>query len=507
MTIPIQNRLTGYPANKHKINDFFRVNKSTIKNILEDKSRYYRVWFIDKGNGKKRKITEPLDALKNIQTILKKIFQQYDNIANVYGFRKHKSIADNASRHRGATAVLNMDIKDFFPSVKADMVYNIIEAIEPIFNVASDYIQTIVELLTYKNELPQGSPASPTIANLAMRKGDRAIETILDRYEKRPELNRPFRYIYSRYADDITVSAHRNCFRMIEDNETSDLRGLIKPIAWALRNEGFQVNWKKTRVMAPHKQMNVTGVIINPLVTLNGASQCRAPMKYKDKIRAALHNISCGHPINEENEQKIIGMLAHVENIDPCGFEKLKYNIFKVLDSRYGSHKLKRLMKDKLQERIVCIRQRAIRTYLQQGTKIFGIFETTDYLQIHLSVDETVYRKFHHKDTKKAAKVASVYTQVISNVKKSIILCTKQNSKELVFIIQKALKVPKWQLILYGIQMCNSLKSVFDPEQLAKTMIAYSDYADANCNVEKIANSEKYSMVEIDNHNIALIVR
>jgi RNA-directed DNA polymerase len=56
-------------------------------------------------------------------------------------------------------------------------------------------------LCTYNNQLPQGAPTSPALANLAAKKLDYRIDLLLKKLN-----NKDLCFSYSRYADDITVS-------------------------------------------------------------------------------------------------------------------------------------------------------------------------------------------------------------------------------------------------------------------------------------------------------------
>jgi len=79
---------------------------------------HYKQFYMPKKSGGKRLISAPMPLLKNVQSwllenILYKI--EVDDVAN--GFVPNKSILTNAKPHVGKDLVINIDLKDFFPSI------------------------------------------------------------------------------------------------------------------------------------------------------------------------------------------------------------------------------------------------------------------------------------------------------------------------------------------------------------------------------------------------------
>ena len=149
-----------------------------------------------------RDVEIPSDRLKNIQRwILRNVLESMEVHESCYGFVKGKSIFDNASLHVGKECVLNMDIKDFFPSITQRDVFNIFYQ-KGYTKKVSYYFSKI---LTKDGVLPQGSPASPMISNIIAMRLDKRLS----------ELAKCYNAIYSRYADDITFSGASNIKNMI----------------------------------------------------------------------------------------------------------------------------------------------------------------------------------------------------------------------------------------------------------------------------------------------------
>jgi retron-type reverse transcriptase len=199
-----------------------------------------------------------------------------------HGFRKERSIVSNARPHVGAEIVINLDLKDFFPTV----TYKRVKGLFRSFGY-SESVSTICALLcTEPREvavdvdgqrfhvamterfLPQGAPTSPAITNLLCRALDSRLSRIAEKLG----------YRYTRYADDLTFSGPRE----------SNPGRLMRRIHWVVENEGFSVHPDKTRVFRKARRQEVTGVVVNETCTIS-----RATLK---KFRAVLFQIEKDGP-------------------------------------------------------------------------------------------------------------------------------------------------------------------------------------------------------------------
>lgn len=79
---------------------------------------FYKELKIPKKSGGYRTINIPSYNLKYIQRwILDNILVNIKISSNSFGFVKNKSILDNAVNHLNKECIMNVDIKDFFPSI------------------------------------------------------------------------------------------------------------------------------------------------------------------------------------------------------------------------------------------------------------------------------------------------------------------------------------------------------------------------------------------------------
>lgn len=228
------------------------VETSLLRQILHRPSYHYRTFKLKKRNGGTREINSPKTYLKVVQWwLLDNIFSHIALNDCIHGFRKGRSFITNAKLHFGRPHLLCMDIEGFFPSIDEARVANLFQRIGYDPNVA----HFLAQLTTLHDELPQGSPCSPSIANLVFEKADQDIE----------KLCADEAYLYTRYADDITISAHGFIDRVF-----------AKKVATVIESHGFKTNKKKTRFSGRGDRMEITGVIVNRGLNLPRSWRYRA---------------------------------------------------------------------------------------------------------------------------------------------------------------------------------------------------------------------------------------
>jgi hypothetical protein len=210
----------------------------------------YKVFQISKKSGGTREICAPKRKLGNIQYLLNLLFRYlYTPSASVTGFVEGRSVVDNARMHVGHHYVFNIDLKDFFPSISQARVWARLQ-LAP-FNFSKEVANVVAALCCHKNAegnknvLPQGAATSPLLANAVCDALDRKMEGVAKR----------FGLHYSRYADDITFSSMHNVYQ-----EGGEFRREIERI---IREQGFTMNERKTRLQRTHQRQEVTGLTVN----------------------------------------------------------------------------------------------------------------------------------------------------------------------------------------------------------------------------------------------------
>jgi RNA-directed DNA polymerase len=229
-------------------------------------SHYIR-FNIPKKTGGDRLISAPMPRLKRSQYwVLHHILEKIEVHDAVHGFRRERSILTNAQPHVGADVVINRDLQDFFPTISYKRVKGLFralgygEAAATIFALictAADTEMisldgTIYHVALTDRHLPQGSPASPAIANLICRRLDRRLSA----------MSSEVGFTYTRYADDLTFSASGESLRHICN--------VLRRSESIVTHEGFAIRDDKTRIMRRKSaQMEVTGIVVNAFPNLD----------------------------------------------------------------------------------------------------------------------------------------------------------------------------------------------------------------------------------------------
>jgi len=231
----------------------------------------YKHFTIQKKRGGTRQIFAPENSLKMVQKRLNYFLQGYYlwlKPHHVHGFviNPHYlgtscNIVENAKVHVSKNFVLNIDLKDFFPSITAKQVKDIFSS--PFFNFSEPIAIALTLLTTYKGKLPIGAPTSPVLSNFICHQLDQDLISFSDENK----------LTFTRYADDLTFSSN---FKISHDI-TLDIINLIK-------KNFFEINTKKIHLKTQNRKQTVTGLTVNQKVNVD--------RKLLKKIRAMLHDIS-----------------------------------------------------------------------------------------------------------------------------------------------------------------------------------------------------------------------
>ena len=180
-----------------------------------DRHSLYYEFYIPKKSGGFRKIDAPNERLKNALYELKEIFENEFNAdslyhTSAYAYVKGRSCieANDVHINNQSEWYAKLDLSNFFGSTTKEFVMKQLSMIFPFCEVCktgsgNSILSKAIDLGFLDGGLPQGTPISPMITNIIMIPIDFTLSNKLRDYDHQ-------RYMYTRYADDFTISSKYN---------------------------------------------------------------------------------------------------------------------------------------------------------------------------------------------------------------------------------------------------------------------------------------------------------
>lgn len=246
--------------------DRYGVPSSGVKTSGGEDYTYREVYIRDGGKRKLRRILIPSFDLKTIQRrLLDEFLYEVRPHSAAYAFQAGRSILENAKQHHKCKYMFKTDISNFFYSISDQSIRRCLNARIP--NLLPESLSNIIDMITLDGALPQGAPTSPHISNLIMTEFDEVID----------RKARDNSAVYTRYADDITVSSDSDIV----------VEGMSSYVSSQLRKFGFSQNHGKTKIYCIKDRKIVTG--------LDVSSDLIRPKKSFRKKTENLNRIFCSY--------------------------------------------------------------------------------------------------------------------------------------------------------------------------------------------------------------------
>lgn len=272
-----------------------------------------------KRDGSFRHLSSPEPVLMGVQRwILHEILSQVQIHDSSFAYRENRSIVDCASRHVGAKWLIKLDLHDFFGTVSEKGVYSVFRDLgygalisfemarlctrRPIpwdqMLPAVGKHREYTSISSYQHfgvgHLPQGAPTSGALANAATASLDRKLAN----------LSRNKSLVYTRYSDDLTLSAGPEFSRQ---KAIEVVREVEKIVAF----EGFQIHVKKTRIVPPGARHVVLGLLV-------GDESVRLHPLFRRRLKWNIHAVSKFGLVKHAQRQKFDSALSFVNHVDGC---------------------------------------------------------------------------------------------------------------------------------------------------------------------------------------------
>lgn len=246
----------------------------------------------------KRTITAPSKLLKSIQrTIKSEILETYRYKPYVFGLGGN-TLKQHAKVHEGNKEIVQVDLKDFYPSIQHTLVYKMwSEKFE--FNAEASRILT--KITTMQGGLKQGFPTSSHIAAIVAEEFTSGINDHCMASAMK----------FSQYVDDLNISGKNIDYRMV-----------FKTIVPLGRKYGLTIKKKKTKVNSKKDGKIITGVAL-----FN--QQTRATKTVRHKAISALKDLASSPKDDHFKNRAVgyLGFLKHLNKSDGRKYKKIKSNI------------------------------------------------------------------------------------------------------------------------------------------------------------------------------------
>jgi len=262
-----------------------------------------------------RTIYKPSKKLKAFHYFLNGFLLEYlpVNQSVSFAYRKGATLQQAVAPHARSRAFYQTDLQRFFDSITSDLIRSTLEGASTPASDLPEHIDHILDLLTINGKLPIGYSTSPILSNACLLRFDERLAAI----------SKDRQWIYTRYADDIIISA--------DDRKTiGDAKELIESCLAAELGGNFALNPSKSKLTTIGRKVKLLGLVILP----NGAVAIDRDIR--NRIETLLHfYISDRSRLAkifeeersegmEEGLQRLSGLVSYTYAADPLYLEKLR---------------------------------------------------------------------------------------------------------------------------------------------------------------------------------------
>lgn len=303
--ISLNNAFNSYFHTHYRFEDFLSV---------QTKEHYTQIFY-------SKNTFSPSKQLKDFQKFLNLFLFEHlpinENV--VFSYRKGVNAQDALIPHQKNKFILNTDIKSFFSSINTDRLKTLIlknkNSTLLFSNDIEDYIDVIMNIVTYNTLLPIGAPTSPIISNAYLFELDNALQHYCIQHQ----------IIYTRYSDDFIFSSGTK-------ESLVNLPQVILKLFNVTGFDSFRLNEAKTKIQQRGFKITLLGLVITQqgFVTID--------KKLKKEVETLLHFYltdkdkfrDCFSKTFNSNIDKVSGLLSHISAVDTYYIAKLK--------KKYGSY-------------------------------------------------------------------------------------------------------------------------------------------------------------------------
>lgn len=280
-----------------------------------DRKSLYRTFKIPKATGGFRKIDAPNDELQNALCRLASFIKDDCGVlyhTSAYAYVKGRSIVDCVSKHQKNNSMwfLKTDFSGFFPNTTLPFMMKMLSMVFPLSEICKDAegykeLEKAISLAFLDGGLPQGTVISPLLSNIQMIPIDHKLFNELSKRK----------LVYTRYADDIHISAQ----------EMFPWRDIVKEIENTLKEFGAPWEIKQEKTHFGKKAGRSANWCLGLL--LNKDNNITVSAKKKNYFKAALCSFILDTKNNKywslEDVQHLRGQLSYYTMVEPEYFNKI----------------------------------------------------------------------------------------------------------------------------------------------------------------------------------------
>ena len=296
------------------------------------------------GHTKWRRIDSPCDELMDALRMLKGMFEVLMDgctyHTSAFAYVPHRCPVDAVRKHakNKSNWELKLDFSNFFGSITLDFAMKMLSDVYPFSEIVkcdggADALKNCLSLAFLNGGLPQGTPLSPLLTNIIMIPIDQKISNGLLKYPVTSEKSgKKSNYIYTRYADDITIS---NRYKFDKDEVIGYVQAVLD-----YYDAPIKLNPDKTHFGNNSGANWMLGVMFNQNYEVTVGHQ------RKKRLKAALSNYvldRCnGKNWALEDLQQLQGEISYCKSVESSVID----DIIKKYSNKYGVDIMKAIKAD-----------------------------------------------------------------------------------------------------------------------------------------------------------------
>lgn len=297
-----------------------------VERIIRTAPARYKHYLIPKRHGGDRLIAQPSRELKVLQRyLLESWLAALPVHPSAAAYVKGRNIYENAHAHRSAKSILKLDFESFFPSIRVRDWRNYSKN-HPAPWAGEGDAARIVNILFWgqRSKTPTclsiGAPTSPMISNLMMFDLDAQF------YDKACEEG----LVYTRYADDITVSGGA-----VE--QLVEFEAFIRERLKNSKSPKLKINEAKRGVFTSGRKKMVTGLVVTP------THEISIGRERKRMISAMIHKFTL-QQLNIAQVGYLKGMLGFAIANEPAVLTRMR--------TKYGNDIVNQILQTHIPKRL-----------------------------------------------------------------------------------------------------------------------------------------------------------